>query len=131
MVLVSTMPGPREPKLAWAARACGYRLTLVSEHALTTGSHYYDGCHRVKGPWETLALLDELAPDVIHCVTRYDHFHHLPVLRFARDRGLPRVLVVVPKGDTYSADTCRTAGLAELDEIPRPDGPHVRFAIDL
>ena len=74
-----------ECKLCYAARLFGHRVTLVASRVQSpeTVSQSFDAYHQTENPWQTLALLDQLRPDVVHVFTDYANALILPILLYA------------------------------------------------
>jgi len=85
IVFVSLDARVREAKLAYAARLCGHRVTLVGKPRQVgdTITQHFDAYYQADTPWQILALLDELRPDVTHLFVNYNNARMLPVLLYA------------------------------------------------
>jgi len=85
IVFVTHYARAREFKLAYAARLCGHRVTLVATHVQSSGmvAQHFDAHYEADDPWQILALLDELRPDVAHLFVNYNNARMLPVVLYA------------------------------------------------
>jgi len=75
----------REIKLAYAARLRGHHITLLAPNVELdeNTSQYFDERLRAQNPWQALARLSELEPDVTHLIVQGDNLFMLPVLLYA------------------------------------------------
>ena len=85
IVFVTKYARAREFKLAYAARLCGHRVTLIATHVQSSDmvAQHFDAHYGAGSPWQILALLDELHPDVTHLFVLYNNARMLPVLLYA------------------------------------------------
>jgi len=75
----------RELKLAFAARRCGHRVTLIASRVQfpDVANEYFDHIYETKNVWQMLNLLEELNPNVIHLFVNYNNVFLLPILLYA------------------------------------------------
>jgi len=76
----------RECKLAYAAKLCGIKVTLIthSSNLMDNFDNYFDEIYIVQNPWKCLMQIDRIKPDVIHLFVNYTVSRLLPVLFFSR-----------------------------------------------
>lgn len=85
VVFVTRYARAREFKLAYAARLCGHRVTLVAPivQSADLAAQYFDRHFKESDPWRILMLLNDLKPDITHLFVNYNNAQMLPVLMYA------------------------------------------------
>lgn len=85
IVFVTRYARAREFKLAYAARLCGYRVTLVAPNVQSADlvAQHFNAHYKEADPWRILMLLNDLKPDITHLFVNYNNAQMLPVLLHA------------------------------------------------
>lgn len=75
----------RECKLAYAAKLCDLRVTLITHksHLIDNFDDYFAEIYFVKNPWQCLMHINRIKPDIIHLFVNYSVIRLLPVLLFS------------------------------------------------
>lgn len=75
----------RETKLAYAAKLCGHRVTLITHKIslINNIEDYFDEIYFATNPWKCLKLIQFIKPDVVHLFVNYTNARMLPILWFS------------------------------------------------